>query len=53
MDAYRASSRVFPTRRFAGQAVVHVYSDEGPGGGFEPVDVDLRDVYFSTLHRAA
>lgn len=29
--------------------MVHVYSEEDPGHGFERVAPDLEDVYFSTM----
>lgn len=40
---------VISTKLFAGQTVVHVFSDEKPGNDFEPVEPDLEDVYFSTM----
>ena len=42
-------------RLFAGRTVIHIVSDNDPGDGFEPVQGDLEDVYFSTLstHRKA
>ena len=33
----------------AGRTLVRVYSDENPGAGFESVEADLQDVYFSTM----
>ena len=40
---------------FAGRTVIHIVSDSDPGEGFEAVQGDLEDVYFSTLtsHRKA
>jgi ABC-2 type transport system ATP-binding protein len=40
---------VISTRLLAGKTVVHVYADTAPGPGFEPVEPDLEDVYFSTM----
>jgi ABC-type multidrug transport system ATPase subunit len=40
---------VISTRLFAGQIVLHVFGDESPGEGFELLQPDLEDVYFSTL----
>ena len=31
------------------RTLVHVYSPENPGHGFEPVEPDLEDVYFTTM----
>lgn len=47
--ACREALAVISTRLFAGRTIVHVYSDERPDDGFEPVETDLADVYFSTL----
>ena len=41
--------QVISTKLFAGKTVVHVYSDTSPGSGFDGVEPDLEDVYFSTM----
>jgi ABC-type multidrug transport system ATPase subunit len=41
--------RVISTKLLSGRTLVHVYSPEAPGAGFEPVEPDLEDVYFSTM----
>jgi ABC-2 type transport system ATP-binding protein len=41
--------RVISTKLFAGRTVVRVYGDTPPGAGFEPVEADLEDVYFTTM----
>lgn len=40
---------VISTKLLAGRTVVHVNSPESPGAGFDPVEADLKDVYFSTM----
>jgi ABC-type multidrug transport system ATPase subunit len=40
---------VISTKLLAGRTVVHVFSEEAPGDGFEPAVPDLEDVYFSTM----
>jgi ABC-2 type transport system ATP-binding protein len=40
---------VISTKLLSGRTMVHVYSQELPGEGFEPVEPDLEDVYFSTM----
>lgn len=40
---------VVSTKLFAGKTVVHVFNHEKPGDGFEPVEPDLEDVYFSAM----
>lgn len=52
LDTYRSTHTVISTHLSAGRTVVHVYADAHPGGGFEPVEPDLKDVYFTTLREA-
>jgi ABC-type multidrug transport system ATPase subunit len=33
----------------AGRTLVHVFSEDSPGAGFDSVEPDLEDVYFSTM----
>jgi ABC-2 type transport system ATP-binding protein len=40
---------VISTKLLAGRTVLHVHADGSPGAGFEPVEPDLEDVYFSTM----
>ena len=40
---------IISTKLLGGRTVVHVYGDASPGTGFEPVEPDLKDVYFSTM----
>jgi ABC-type multidrug transport system ATPase subunit len=42
---------VISTRLLAGRTVVHVHADYSPGAGFQQVEADLEDVYFSTMAR--
>jgi ABC-2 type transport system ATP-binding protein len=44
-----AEHAVISTKLLAGRTVVHVYADAPPGAGFDPVEADLEDVYFSTM----
>ncbi len=41
--------RVISTKLLAGKTVVRVYGKENPGNGFETVEPDLEDVYFTTM----
>jgi ABC-type multidrug transport system ATPase subunit len=43
--------QVISSRLQGGRTIVHVYSTDRPGDGFEAVEPDLKDVYFSTLKR--
>jgi ABC-type multidrug transport system ATPase subunit len=40
---------VISTRLLAGRTVVHVYAAAAPAPGFEPVEPELGDVYFSAM----
>jgi ABC-type multidrug transport system ATPase subunit len=53
LEALAAQSQVISTRLLAGRTVIHVLSDCSPGDGFETVQPDLKDAYFSSLMRAA
>lgn len=41
--------KVISTKLLSGRTVVHIYSTENPGNGFEAVEPDLEDVYFNTM----
>jgi len=49
LPAYGQKHSVISTRLLAGRTRIHVYSDEHPGDGFEPVAGDLEDVYFAAI----
>ncbi len=49
VERYRQSFEVISTHLFAGQTQVHVLGEERPEEGFEIVEPDLEDVYFSVL----
>ena len=40
---------VISTRLMAGRTIAHIYADASPGEGFEPVEPDMKDVYFSVM----
>jgi ABC-type multidrug transport system ATPase subunit len=40
---------VISTKLLGGRTVVHVHAEASPGAGFEPVEPDLEDVYFSVM----
>ena len=44
-----AEHKIISAKLLSGRTLVHAYSPENPGGGFEPVEPDLEDVYFSTM----
>ena len=52
LDTYKTTHTVISTHLAAGRTVVHVHAEGDPGDGFEPVEADLKDVYFTTLRGA-
>ena len=40
---------VISTKLLAGRTIVHVYAESSPGTELEPVEPDLKDVYFSAM----
>ena len=40
---------VISTRLLAGRTIAHVYADASPGAAFEPVEPDMKDVYFTVM----
>jgi ABC-type multidrug transport system ATPase subunit len=49
LEGYRERYDVISTRLFAGRTIVHILSPHDPGAGFQHVEGDLEDVYFSTI----
>jgi ABC-2 type transport system ATP-binding protein len=45
----RASLPIISTRLQSGRTVVRAYAAAAPGPGFDPVEADLEDVYFSAV----
>jgi len=52
LDQCREKYNVISMRLSEGRRIIHVYSDERPGDGFESAEADLKDVYFTTLSSA-
>lgn len=40
---------VISAKMLGGRTMVHLYSKETPGNGFDQIEPDLEDVYFSTM----
>jgi len=55
LPALEKAHSVISTKLLAGQTIAHVYAEQPPGAGFEPVEPDLKDVYFAVMggHRGA
>jgi ABC-type multidrug transport system ATPase subunit len=53
LASYSASHAVISTKLLAGRTVIRVLADAAPGGGFEPIDPSLEDVYFAAMRSRA
>ena len=49
VELLRTQHAVLSTKLLGGRTVVHVYAEGLPAPGFEPVEPDLEDVYFSVM----
>jgi ABC-2 type transport system ATP-binding protein len=49
MKAYEEKHRVISSKLIAGRPLIHIFSEQTPGDGFEPVPADLEDVFFSRI----
>jgi ABC-2 type transport system ATP-binding protein len=46
---YQKNHRLILSRLSAGDVLIHVFSEENPGNGFNPEKAELEDVYFSNI----
>jgi ABC-2 type transport system ATP-binding protein len=53
VQGHRAAHAVISTQLYEGKTLVHVLHDERPDAGFEAVQPNLEDVYFSILRGGA
>jgi len=49
LDAYKRDYQVISVNLFAGKTVLHIFSENDPGDGFQPAPSGLEDVYFLTI----
>lgn len=49
LATYQQKFQVLSTRRFSGQTLIHVYSNQQPDPDFELVRPDMEDLYFATI----
>jgi len=49
MKTYEEKHRVISSKLIAGRPLIHVFSEQTPGDGFEPVPADLEDVFFARI----
>ena len=46
---YAQNYKIISSKLIAGRPLIHVYSTEEPGDGFQPVTPDLEDVFFTKI----
>lgn len=51
LSELKENFNVISERRLSGKPSIHVYSDGQPAEGFELIEADLEDVYFSEISR--
>jgi ABC-2 type transport system ATP-binding protein len=51
LPALEQELAVISTKLMAGRTIAHVYAESSPGAGFELVEPDMKDVYFSVMTR--
>jgi ABC-2 type transport system ATP-binding protein len=49
LPALEHEKSVISTRLMAGRTIAHVYADASPGADYEPVEPDMKDVYFTVM----
>jgi ABC-type multidrug transport system ATPase subunit len=49
LERFDQEHAVISTRLLAGRTIAHVFAESNPGAGFEAVEPDLKDVYFSVM----
>ena len=49
LERFDQEHAVISTRLLAGRTIAHVFAESNPGAGFESVEPDLKDVYFSVM----
>ena len=49
LDRLDRAHAVISTRLLAGRTIAHVFAETSPGAEYEPVQADLKDVYFSVM----
>ncbi len=48
-EDYEKQYQVISTKLIAGRPTIHVFAEQDPGDGFQPVAADLEDVFFSAI----
>ena len=49
LETYKAQYSVISKKLVGGKPMIHVFSEYDPANGFQPVEAELEDVYFSQV----
>ena len=50
LQAVNEKYQVLSSKLVAGRPLVHIFSEQNPEDGFEPIAPDLEDVFFSSVN---
>lgn len=50
LQAYASDYKIISNKMVGGKPLIHVYSENSPGNGFEQVNPNLEDVFFSQIN---
>lgn len=53
LEDYRQRFSLVSTKLVAGRPLIHIYSEQPPAEGFQPIAADLEDVFFTKIQRVA
>jgi ABC-2 type transport system ATP-binding protein len=46
---YEKRYKIISSKLIAGKPLIHIYAAQNPGDGFQPVNPDLEDVFFTRI----
>jgi ABC-2 type transport system ATP-binding protein len=49
LEKFKTDYKVISSDLYAGETLIHIFSETDPGNGFAGVEPDLEDVYFKTI----
>lgn len=49
LDDYEKNFKVISSKLVAGKPIIHIFSEDDPGEGFQPAEPGLEDVFFSKI----
>ncbi|MFT6708217.1 MAG: ABC-2 type transport system ATP-binding protein, partial [Flavobacteriales bacterium] len=49
MENYQSQYEIVSTKLVSGKPLVHIYSESDPGNGFQQIEANLEDVFFTKI----